>query len=60
MVKLKWQHGVKLAHYALSRGAKPGTREQRSQSARTVLDPGEERLQKTEQSDDRLVLLANP
>ena len=43
---------------SLSRGAKPGTREQRSQSARTMLDPGE--MQKKEQSDDRLVLLANP
>ena len=55
---VKWQNGVKLAHYALSRGAKPGTREQKVQSERTVPDPTE--IQKTEQSDDRLVLLANP
>ena len=43
---------------ALSRGAKPGTREKKAQSERTMPDPAE--IQKTEQSDDRLVLLANP
>jgi hypothetical protein len=37
---------------------KAGTREQRAQSARTIPNPAE--MQKTEQSDDRLVLLANP
>ena len=42
----------------LSRGAKPATREQRAQSARIIPNPAE--MQKTEQSDDRLVLLANP